>query len=391
MSALSGLTLLDFSRFLPGAYAGWVAADMGADVIRIEHPRELAKQAAMFGADEDNAAALRRRARPSYHRGKRSLKINPAHPVARPVIEALVAKADVLIEDYRPGTMAAMGLGPQDLLALNPRLVYCSVSFAGQTGPLAARAGHDPAELALAGALSRLNGLPSPSLPGLQVADVLTGAHATMAMLLALAARERTGAGQHVDIAMSDACLPLLAVTLGRYDHPDDAPPLGQWHPKGGVWRCADGQYLCTTDMEPAYWRRFCVAVGKPEWADWQHRHDLHPQMEQEIAAIMASLPRDAWLAKLEAADTQASPVLTPAQAAAHPHHRARGRIMEVPLDGQAPLTQLALPFILTQTPAVAPKPAAHAGADNAQILADLGFDSAALEQAGAFSAERPA
>jgi crotonobetainyl-CoA:carnitine CoA-transferase CaiB-like acyl-CoA transferase len=379
MSALAGLSIVDFSRFLPGAYAGWVAADMGADVIRVEHPRELAKQAAMFGTGDDGEA--RRRARPSYTRGKRSLKIDPGQPAARPVIEKLIARADVLIEDYRPGVLATMGYGAGAMLALNPRLIYLSVSFAGQSGPCTDRAGHDPAALALAGALSRLNGLPVPTLPGLQVADVLTGAHATIALLLALAARDRTGRGQHVDVAMSDACLPLLAVSMGRHDDLDAMPPPGAWHPKGGVWRCADGQYLCTTDMEPRYWQRFCAAIGREDLAPMQHRVEHHPRMQAEIAAILATRPRDAWVDLLAQADTQAMPVLTPAQALAHPHHRARGRVIDVPLAGQPPVTQLALPFILGATPPVPPRPAGLPGADTAQILRELGFDPAMLEQ----------
>lgn len=374
MSALTGLSIVDFSRFLPGAYAGWVAADMGADVIRVEHPRELAKQAAMFGEDGDEAEALRRRARPSYTRNKRSLKIDPGHEQSRPILEKLIAKADVLIEDYRPGVLASMGYGVEAMLKLNPRLIYLSVSFAGQTGPCAQRAGHDPAALALAGALSRLNGLPTPSLPGLQVADVLTGAHATIALLLALQARERTGKGQHVDVAMSDACLPLLAVSMGRHDDLDAMPQPGAWHPKGGLWLCADGQYLCTTDMEPRYWQRFCAAIGRDDLGALQHRTDLHPQMQAEIAAIIVTRPRDVWVEWLAQADTQAMPVLTPAQAVAHPHHRARGRVVEVPLPGQAPVTQIALPFILKDTPSVPPRPAALPGADTAAILRELGF-----------------
>ena len=112
-SALDGVKVVDFSRFLPGAYASWIAADTGADVIRIEHPRELAKQEAMLGGDADPAAALRRRARPTWTRNKRSLMINPGSAAARPVLEKLIAGADVLIEDYRPGVLAAMGTVPR--------------------------------------------------------------------------------------------------------------------------------------------------------------------------------------------------------------------------------------------------------------------------------------
>jgi crotonobetainyl-CoA:carnitine CoA-transferase CaiB-like acyl-CoA transferase len=344
----------------------------------------------MFGKEDDRAKASRRRARPSYTRNKRSLLINPGAEASRPVLAKLIAGADVLIEDYRPGVMAGMGYGFEAMAARNPRLVYLSVSFAGQTGPYAGRAGHDPLALALAGALARLNGLPAPSLPGLQVADVLTGAHATIALLLALQARAQSGRGEHVDVAMSDAAMPLLLVSMGRHDDLGELPEPGAWHPKGGVWECADGGFLCTTDMEPAYWRRFCAAIGKPELADRQHDAAAHPAMQAEIAAVLRTRPRDAWFALLSDAETQAMPVYGPAEALAHPHNRARGMVVEVPLSGQdRPLTQLGLPFTFSETAAVPPRAAGMAGADNAAILAELGFDPDQLAAAGAFSTDR--
>lgn len=393
MTALEGLKIIDFSRFLPGAYPSWIAADMGADVIRIEHPRELAKQAAMFGNDADPQAAARRRARPTYTRNKRSLLINPGNQAARKVLEQLIAGADVLIEDYRPGVMQSMGFGYAELAALNPRLLYLSVSFAGQDGPYAGRAGHDPAALALAGALSRLSGTPVPTLPGLQVADVLAGAHAAIALLLALQARERSGRGQHIEVAMSDASMPLLLVAMGRHDDLSELPPPGTWHPKGGVWECADGGFLCTTDMEPAYWQRFCEAVGRPKFAALQHDIARHPAMAADLAALLRTRSRDDWFALLSAADTQAMPVLSPAEALDHPHNRARRMVVDVPLTGQAePLRQLGLPFTFSEMERVPARPAGGAGADNAAILTELGLDpaaQAALEAAGAFSGER--
>ncbi|MFC3580881.1 CaiB/BaiF CoA transferase family protein [Sphingomonas hylomeconis] len=392
MTALAGLRIVDFSRFLPGAYVSWIAGDLGADVIRIEHPRELAKHAQMFGANADPTAAAQARARPTYHRNKRSLLINPGSPAARDVLHRLIADADILIEDYRPGVLAAMGYGYADMAALNPRLIYCSVSFAGQTGPLADRAGHDPAALALAGALSRLNGLPDPAMPGLQVADVLAGTHATIATLAALQARERSGVGQHVDVAMTDAAMPLLMVTLGRTDNPAALPPpTGAWQPKGGVWQCADGGWICTTDMEPAYWARFCAAIGRPEFEPLRMDVAAHPAMEQELKAIFRSRTRDDWVEHLAAADTQAMPVLSPAEALDHPHNRARG--MAVDLDGPGgTVRQIGTPFRLSATPPVPPRPAGPPGADNDAIFAELGLDAedrAALERDGAFSGDR--
>jgi crotonobetainyl-CoA:carnitine CoA-transferase CaiB-like acyl-CoA transferase len=141
--------------------------------------------------------------------------------------------------------------------------------------------------------------------------------------------------------------------------------------------------------MEPAYWRRFCAAIGKPELADRQHDTAAHPAMQAEIAAVLRTRTRDEWFALLSEAETQAMPVYGPAEALIHPHNRARGMIVEVPLGGQdRPLTQLGLSFTFSETAAVPPRAAGPAGADNAAILAELGFDTGALAAAGAFSTE---
>lgn len=394
MSAMQGITILDFSRFLPGAYFGWLAGDMGANVIRIEHPRELAKAAAMFGKDADEEAERQRRARPTYTRNKRSLLLNPGHPEAAPVLRALIERADILVEDYRPGVMEAMGLGYKAVAAINPRLIYASVSFAGQTGPLADRAGHDPAALALAGALSRLNGTPTPTLPGAQVADVLSGAHASIAILMALQARAQHGRGQHVDVAMTDASMPLLMVALGRAADPATIGfPDGRWNPKGGVWQCADGQWLCTTDMEPRYWARFCEAVGRPTYAALQFDLASHPAIQDDLAALFATQDRAHWMTLLEAADTQAMPVLTPGEALRHPHAQARAMHVTLPV-GAGQVEQIGTPFHLPANPPVDHRPAPLPGADNKAILTELGFDAAAiaaLDDAGIFSSARGA
>jgi crotonobetainyl-CoA:carnitine CoA-transferase CaiB-like acyl-CoA transferase len=263
------------------------------------------------------------------------------------------------------------------------------VSFAGQFGPCAGRAGHDPAALALAGALSRLNGTPVPTLPGLQVADVLTGAHATIATLLALQARAVTGRGQRVDIGMSDACMPLNLVTMARNPDLSKLDKPGKWHPKGGVWECQDGEYICTTDMETLYWRRFCDVIGRPEFADMQHAIDRHPEMQQVLKEIFKSKPRDEWVAIFAEADTQAMPVLSLAEAVQHPHNRERGMVIEVPF-GEETLLHVGAPFHLSETPARVRFPATLPGAHSEEVLAELGYDKAGVEEirkAGAFDA----
>lgn len=390
---LAGCRVLDFSRYLPGAYFGWIAGDMGADVIRVEHPRELAKHRQMFGETADEQATLCRRARATYDRNKRSLVLNPGHPEAGPVLTKLLQGADVLVEDYRPGTMAGMGLGYEAASAVNPRLVYASVSFAGQSGPLAGRAGHDPAALAAAGVLSRLNGTPTPTLPGVQVADVMAGAHATIAVLLALRARDRTGKGAHVDVAMVDAAMPLLMVALGRADDPAAiTAPNGRWHPKGGVWRCADGAWLCTTDMEPRYWARFCEAIGRPEWTAQQADLAVHPAIHAELEALFATRPRATWLELFEAADTQAMPVLSPAEALRQPHAIARDMRVALPVEGAGTVEQIGTPFHISGVSPGPHRPGGLAGADRDAILDELGIAADEIDrlaQAGLFSSRQ--
>jgi crotonobetainyl-CoA:carnitine CoA-transferase CaiB-like acyl-CoA transferase len=240
--------------------------------------------------------------------------------------------------------------------------------------------------------LSRLNGLPHPSLPGVQVADVLAGAHAAIAVLVALQQRDRTGMGTHVDVAMTDAAMPLIAVALGRADAPDRiAPPDGSWNPKGGVWQCADGAWLCTTDMEPRYWQRFCTAVERPQYAALQFETAAHPAIEADLKAMFRTRDRAEWLTLFERVDTQAMPVLSPGEALRHPHAHARGMRVALAV-GADSVEQVGTPFHLSDADLPRHVPAGLPGAERDAILAELGFDAAAcaaLEQAGIFTGRR--
>ena len=243
MSApLSGLKVVDFSKFLPGPYCTWMLADLGAEVIRIENPRELAKQRKVFGWDrlseEENA---RLRAHDIFTRGKKSVLLDPGAEACRAAIHDLIAQADILVEDYRPGVMESMGYGWEAMAALNPRLIYCSVTLCGQTGPYARKPGHDPVALAIAGALSRIGeDAERPGFPGVPVADLLSGSNAVIGILSAVIARAATGRGQRVDIAMSDASMALIATVLSRNPDLSRAPPRGMHRADSGIWRTSD-------------------------------------------------------------------------------------------------------------------------------------------------------
>lgn len=380
MSALAGLKVVDFSKFLPGPYCTWMLADLGAEVIRIENPRELAKQRKVFGwdklSDEQNA---RLRAHDIFARGKKSVLIDPGSDEGRAAIHRLIESADILVEDYRPGVMAGMGYGWAEMAALNPRLIYCSVTLCGQTGPYARKPGHDPIALAIAGALSRMGeDSDRPAFPGVPVADLLSGSNAVIGILAAVIARAATGQGQQVDIAMSDASLALIANILSRNTDLAKAPPKGMHRADSGIWACADGLYLVTTDMEPRYWRIFVETIGLPELADRQMDRADWPMMKEGIASVMATKPRAEWLDILEAAGTQFAPVLSVAEALDDPHNQARGMVYDLPAPGGT-VRHTGCPIKLSDTPAVLTQPASPAGADTAEVLATLGYDDAQI------------
>ena len=380
-AALDGLKVADFTKFLPGPYCTWMLADLGADVIRIEHPRELAKQARVFGWDrlspEDRAAF---REREVFARGKRSISLDPGEPASREAIFAILRQCDVLVEDYRPGVMAAMGLDYETVRAVNPALVYCSITLCGQTGPEARKPGHDPIALALSGVLSRIGESPTqPGFPGVPVADLLSGSNAVIGILAALSARARDGLGQHVDIAMSDSAMPLIGTLLSRNADPARLPPRGKGRLDCGIWETADGQFMVTTDMEPAYWQRFCEAIGRPDCTALQLSQADAPRLREEFAALFRTRPLAHWLALFEGAQTQFAPILAPHEALALPHNIERGMAVTVTGTGGATYAQVGSPIHLSRTPPVVPVVAHQPGADTASVLREFGVDEAII------------
>jgi crotonobetainyl-CoA:carnitine CoA-transferase CaiB-like acyl-CoA transferase len=373
---LSDVFVLDFSKFLPGPYCTWILGDLGAEIVRVEHPRELAKQAQVFGTAGQSADANRvRRARDIFARNKKSVLLDPGDPASRPLLEALVRRADVLVEDYRPGVMDKMGLGYAALAAINPRLIYCSVTLCGQTGPYRDKPGHDPIALSIAGALSRVGeNAAAPSFPGVPVADLLTGSNAVIGVLAALHARHATGRGQQVDIAMSDASMALIASIVSRNPDLDRLAPRGQRRVDTGLWLCADGRYVCTTDMEPRYWATFCEVVGRPDFQPLQLDAGRREEVIAALEQIFLTRSVAQWMALFDAAGTQAMPVHEPAEAMHDPHNAARGMtpVYEAP-DG-TPVQHIGAPIKLSDTPTAFRHLGRLPGEDDAAVREAMGI-----------------
>ncbi len=326
---LVGVRVLDMTRLLPGGYATQMLADLGAEVIKVEEPGagDYARTMPPYVNGVGQAFL-------AVNRDKRSIALDLKSPAGRETFLRLAERADVVIESFRPGVMARLGLDAEALLARNPRLIVCSLSGYGQTGPYAQRAGHDLNYIGYAGLLGHLRraGEP-PTMPGAQFADLAGGGlMAVVGILAALASRATTGQGRVVDVAMMEGALALLPLFATALMHGEPEPDAGAFALDGAlpcynVYECADGHYITFAALEPKFWETFCRAVERP---DLITRHlpesaEAAEATKREVAAIFATQTRDEWVARLGALDACVGPVNTLAEALADPQVIARG------------------------------------------------------------------
>jgi crotonobetainyl-CoA:carnitine CoA-transferase CaiB-like acyl-CoA transferase len=380
---MTGLRVVDLSQRLPGPFCTLLLADHGADVIMVSPPGQ--ESHVTFSDHQPGLSPFER----YLNRGKRSLFLDLKHPAGRDAFMRLAATADVVLEGFRPGVAARLGVDANTLRAAHPRLVHCSISGYGQDDPRARLAGHDLDYLAWAGILG-LNGsaggdpMPMP----VQVADMFGGSMmAVTAILMALFARERTGLGATLDVPMTDGAMTLLALPatdLLAGSGPVPARgnlPLSGAFPCYDVYPCGDGGWLAVGALEPVFWQRFVTALGLPDLVPEQFATGAEGRRVREtLVAALAARTRDAWMQILGPADCCVAPVLSPDEALNHEFARARGMIVDVPspLGGHEP--QLGAPFLcngIRPTPAAAPRPGQHTD----EILASLGYDAAAINE----------
>lgn len=375
---LAGLRVVDFSRLLPGPYASLVLADLGAEVIKVEAPRGgdymrwtppvSGRFSWIFGA---------------LNTGKRSLAVDLKRPEGVAAVRALLDTADVLLESFRPGVMDRLGLGWQTIKERNPRLVYCAISGYGQDGPYRDRAGHDLNYVGLAGLLSQSGPREAPpALPPVQIGDIGGGSlWSLVGILSALVDRERHGEGRFVDVSMTDGSLAFMQIALANHVAGGLKPPprgddtLTGGRPFYGVYETADGRHMTLAAIEPKFWKAFCEAVERPDLIARQlgSAQDAE-KVRAELVALFAGRTRDAWASVFETVDACCEPVLEAHEIATHPLHVARGNVLR-DTDG---VQRLRTP--IQETTALAPAPAPDLGADSRAILADLGYEAAAID-----------
>jgi alpha-methylacyl-CoA racemase len=323
--ALEGLRVLDFSTLLPGPLASLMLAEAGAEVTKVERPGvgdEMRSYPPHRGGESALFALL--------NRGKKSVAVDLKQPGALDRLQPLLAKADVLIEQFRPGVMERLGLGYEQLRERCPRLVYCSITGFGQEGPRAQLAGHDLNYLAITGLLHLACGPDgTPALPPTPLADIAGGTYPALAnILLALVARERTGRGCRLDISMTDSLFTLaywaLAQGLATGDWPRPAGGLVTGgSPRYQVYACADGRWLAAAPIEERFWQRFCELIGLPPALRAALADPV--QVRREVARIIASRPGVHWQRLLEGEDVCCCLVRDLREAVDDPHFALRG------------------------------------------------------------------
>jgi len=343
MRPLEGLFVVDFTALLPGPMATLLLAEAGAEVVKIERPgrgEDMRAFAPPWGREGVYFALL--------NRGKKSLALDLKNVKDRAALEPLLARADVVVEQFRPGVMDRLGLGPRDVAALNPKAIYCSITGYGQTGPARDVAGHDLNYIAEAGLLALSMGPPErPVVPPALIADIAAGAYpAVMNILLALQERLRTGRGRHLDISMADNVFPFMFFALG------DALAGGTWrgdadHLLTGasaryrLYPCADGRVLAAAPLEEKFWMEFCEIIG----LDAELRGDsFAPATIARVGAIIRSQPSAFWRERIAGRDCCCSIVATLREALDNPQFAARG-LMARRLVNEAGAQMPALPI----------------------------------------------
>ena len=401
--ALSHIKVLDLSRVLAGPWCTQMLADLGADVVKVERPgegddtRHWGPPYLQDGEGHDTDQA-------SYftctNRNKRAITLNLADPRGQALVRQLALQSDVLVENFKVGGLAAYGLDYASLKALNPRLIYCSITGFGQSGPYAERAGYDLMIQAMSGMMSitgRADGVPGggPQRVGVALTDLFTGTFATTAILAALEVRNRTGQGQQIDMALLDVGMAILANQASGFLNTGKVPQRqGNSHPSLAPYQdfpTQDGSMLLAIGNDGQF-SRFCQAAGRPEWSQDMRFKGMAARVRnrEALVALMEEVTctrtTAQWITLLEDKAVPCGPINHLGQAFADPQVQARQLIVEQPRaphlvaqDGIAAVRGVASPMRLVDTPPVLRRPPPALGEHTDDVLGELGLDAAAI------------
>jgi crotonobetainyl-CoA:carnitine CoA-transferase CaiB-like acyl-CoA transferase len=377
MTLLHDLKILDFSTLLPGPYASMMLADLGADVLRVESPtrNDLIRQFPPMDGEQSTSHSY-------LNRSKRSIALDLKKQEAVEIVKRLVKEYDIIIEQFRPGVMDRLGVGYEALKKINSRIIYCSITGFGQSGPYKNRPGHDNNYLSLSGVADsmRRNG-EKPIASGIQIADVAGGSlHAVIAILTAVHHREKTGEGQSIDISMTDAAFALNAiygsgVLAGGVEIEPEKMLLN-----GGTfydyYETKDGRYFSVGSLEPPFRKALCEGIGRPDLiylAMSENLKDIHV-FKKEVQKAFQEKTFKEWCEIFHDLQACVEPVLSFSEASEHPQLKAREMVVEVPKKDGTTQKQIACPIKFSAGKAQYKHIGSQLGEYTEEVLKELGY-----------------
>jgi crotonobetainyl-CoA:carnitine CoA-transferase CaiB-like acyl-CoA transferase len=378
-TALEGIKILDLSRYAPGWYGTMILGDYGADVLKVEGaPSDLVVPE--FTSPDSPFDPL--------NRNKKSIVLNLKHDHAKKIFCELAMKCDVLIEGFRPGVVKRLGIDYQSLSPINERIIYCSLSGYGQDGPYGQLAGHDLNYISQAGALRVLR---QPDLiPGNILGDLVSGGmQIALGVLLALQARQTTGKGQYIDIAITDGVLSLIGPYAAKYFETGQMPRFEERATIGGtayynVYETKDGEFISIASGEKSFFVNLCKILGCEEFIPYQLDGDRQAEIKAAFARRFLAKTRDEWFDELSKADTAVGKVLDLSELACDPQIAHRQMIVELDHPTAGKVRQTGIPIKLSDTPGSIRGFSPHAGEHTREVLKSLGYTDESIDKLAA-------
>ncbi len=373
---LEGIKILDLTRLLPGPLATQMMGDMGADIIKIEDYNS--PDYTRFFPPQQNGTSIYFLA---LNRSKRSLGLNLRSETGKEIFFDLIKTADIVIESYRAGVIDKIGIGYEKAKSINPGIIYVSVTGYGQTGPYKDKAGHDLNYIGYSGILGLSGTKERPTIPATQIADIAGGSYPTvMACLAALLAKQKTGKGQHVDVAMSETILPMLSFPLSEYLNTGknlkrEEPMLSGGIANYNIYQCKDGKFMALGSLEPKFWKGFCQMIGKP---DWVNRMMPTPQniseLKRDLEALFASKTQSEWISISANYDICLSPIYDLEEVHKDAHYNERNLFIEMESPHHGKLKGINQPIKFDSKGSQPKIPAPLHGEHSREILIEMGY-----------------